>query len=198
MNDSLRHPITNTITPLIRGICKYSTMLEVTESVTAGKLAITVSPHTADYPKLCGMQGRQIRSFRALVERMGKMMDIEATIDLVESWRGERDPARTTFTLNDRYDVQETLDLLKEFCAKIWPLGNEIFTLRHQLDGDNLHVSFTPRIEEFAPLIVALENVFYPYVYIRGRKLKMHNGEIPNIEHRTIRTNALPCGKRER
>lgn len=196
MNNSFQHPITHIVLPLIEGICKYKEDLQVKERVADNDVSIVLFPHMADYPKLCGKEGRQIKALRFLVKHMGKKIGVNAEIDIKESWHGERE-GKSDFEFNPEFDKHEAIKLLDTFRLAIWPDNFGTRDVISNTEGDKLHVYLVSISDEDTSLIIALADVFYPYGYRNGRKIVIHIGP-NNSEHRTIRQSPVPSGKRER
>lgn len=196
MNNSLQHRISKLVIPLVEGICKYCDDLEIKERIEGDNVSILVSPHMADYPKLCGQDGRQIKALRFIVKQVGIHLNVIADIDLKESWRGQREEKRP-FAFNPDFQEAKAVALLNDFRNELWPLSahEQVMTLRE--DGDRLHIYLTPANASDASIIIALADIFYPYGYRNGRKIVIHVGP-ENSEHRTIRQSAVPGGERER
>jgi predicted RNA-binding protein YlqC (UPF0109 family) len=195
MNNSLHHPITKAVVPLIGGICKYKSHLEVKEQVNSG-VTIFLLPHMADYPKVCGSGGRQIKALRFLVKRMGNILGIKAFIDLKESWIGDREDD-IPFVRNPDFDEQQAIELLDGFRHLLWPQGFENQKISALIEGDKMHIYLMPNSDSDVVTINALADVFYTYGYANGRKIVIHDGP-ENNEHRTIRQSPIPGGERER
>jgi predicted RNA-binding protein YlqC (UPF0109 family) len=198
MNNSLHHPISKIVFPLVEGICKYPEQLEIKErnGTEPNSITIVLYPHMADYPKLCGMDGRQIKALRFLVKRMGEKMSIGAELDLKESWNGDREN-KTPFEHNPNFDKTAAIELITMFEMAIWPDSFNDRTVKTRQEGDKWHIYLTATKEEDQSLIVALADVFYPYGYRNGCKIVIHAGP-ENSEHCTIRKSPVPSGERER
>lgn len=166
----LQHPITKAFIPIISGMCRHADVLNVTEEMDkadpfdSDTLVITVLPHQADFPVICGTRGRQIKSIKHLVERAGEHFQMEARINLEESMIGSPEP-RDKFQQDPEFDVALFERQLREIAVLVFSRIPEIAIERF---CDKLRVVVTPPNPEDLPTIVALADLFYPWGYRKG------------------------------
>ena len=170
MTDNKHEALTKPFIAVIRGICSHKNDGELVfrVSTTEEAVELTVVPHTADFPKINGKGGRQIKALKFLFERAGGNLGLDAALKLEESFVGNRE--ESSFTENPKFNVSEMRSLIVTFAKTVMgcPVDAEI-----NQDG-NGRTTFTlkPSVEirDAMTITAAMDEVFYPYAMAHGRR----------------------------
>lgn len=170
----MKHEINSTVTQaeffaalsdIAEGYCSHPKDLRIFEE----QGVLVVMPHTADYPKLIGKQGRQVNAFKWLVARAGSRNNWKIGFAVRETFNGEREPVED-FTFNPAFDVRKFVKLLSVLTATT--LSNSLAMLGPLQDMLSVKIR-TPRGKDNETTVIAIEAVMRPYCHRNGRKLQL-------------------------
>lgn len=170
----MKHEITlkeffDALTDICDGYCSYPNDCRIfRENSDEGELLV-VMPHTADYPKFIGRQGRQVNAFLWLCTRAGSRNGWKIGFAVRETFEGSRDPVEP-FVFNPKFDVKKAIQLLSILTAAAFDNAQAVVGE----NTDMLSVTIkTPRGNDNETTVIAIEAVLRPYCHHNGRKLQL-------------------------
>jgi predicted RNA-binding protein YlqC (UPF0109 family) len=170
MNSPTRHPITEALVTLVKGMCSHPEELDIEEKQTSGRLIIDFAAHSADAPVLIGRLGRQATALKFLASEMGNRAGMKVDLQIRDNYRGVREPLRD-FTHNPNFkneDFTAVLNPVLEMALGSVPQ----MEFREEAKGTSLILDI-PR--EKSTIAQAIANAFYPFAIRKGRKIRILN-----------------------
>lgn len=171
MKVDFQHKITKAIAPIVFGMCAHPNECVISEDPNDGLLTITVSPHMADYRVICGKAGKTINGLKYIVEKCGQNIGEYATLDLVESFRGDKEDDRP-FVFNPDFDeklMERNINRLVALAFKEPPI-TEVMRL-----DDKLKYFIRVKTNDDVTMLNALDAVIWPYGYNSGQIIEVRN-----------------------
>lgn len=156
----------HSIAKVVEGICAYPDQLRCFTEQLNGADVLVFMPHMADYPKLIGSRGRQVKAFESLFQLASLQNQMPLAVAFRESFEGHREPP-DPWVFNPKFDLPGFQALVTEICS--FAFGTTEIEIKEDAHRIVLWLG-GPRSEEFTPILNA---VLYPYVYTKGRKLKL-------------------------
>lgn len=173
----MKHPITKAIAPLILACCAHPEDCRIEEAFHEHQLLITVTPHVADYPIICGKKGKQINALKFVIKAAGESAGIDAALSLEDGFTGRKEPARG-FNQNPEFDVPWFVGMVEELLSAATGRPIHIEAERH---NDVLNLSADTDISE-ASICKAVESVAYTAAFAQGMIISLRSNEVSKNE----------------
>lgn len=167
MNDQ-SHPISQALFPVLRGICRDHSSLDLEERQNGSGLRLTATCALDDYRILVGKSGRNVNAIKRLVARAGDKCQIKAEFSLRTNERGDVCDVHD-FKADPMFDESLFILLLTKMCEAI-EVDFSHSNVRLREDGKMCVVIPAAAVEDRAA-IADLNSLFYSFGYTSGRKI---------------------------
>ena len=161
------------IAKVVEGVCAYPDQLRCFTERLNGADVLVFMPHMADYPKLIGRKGRQVKAFESLFQMAAVRNNAPIAVAFRESFEGHREPP-DPWVFKPQFDHKGFRAIVDAICS--FAFGETQVEITEDAERIVLFIG-GDQADECAPVVNA---ILYPYVYAKGRKLKLRNA-IPEL-----------------
>lgn len=162
-------PLFAVLTEIIEAVCRdHLEDTRIYPERVDGVETLTVIPHMADYPKLIGKSGAQVKALNYLVQHAARRLGVRLRVNIEESFIGSREPIEP-FAYDPKFDVEAFKDVLTRLTNVV--AGNTIKFDVIERDAMIVCRYLCERSSENEAVGSAISSVLRPYCFRLGRSL---------------------------